>query len=61
MRAIGYRAAIQWLVDNDDTEWAKDDEPAISVTAALISDIYGVTDERVTCDLRRALTKAGRT
>lgn len=60
MRAIGYRAAIQWLVDNDDTEWVMQDEDqgaCLSVTAALVADIYGVDDVKVRRDLKIALTK----
>lgn len=53
--AIPYKAAIQWMVDNDDTYWAKDDEPIISVTACLIADIYGRTNEEVIADLRTAM------
>lgn len=54
MRA-SYNRAIHWMVDNDDTEWTKDEEPMLSVTAALVADLFGKTDETVTKDLRRAL------
>jgi hypothetical protein len=53
--AIPYAAAIQWMVDNDDTHWAKDDDPIISVTACLVADIYGRTNEEVISDLRKSM------
>lgn len=56
--AISYKAAIQWMVDNDDTHWARDDEPIISVTACLVADIYGRTNEEVIADLRKAMRTA---
>ncbi|MGX7874396.1 hypothetical protein ACVDG5_018040 [Mesorhizobium sp. ORM6] len=45
------------MADNDDTEWLQDDEPIISVTAALVADIFEVASERVIADLRRELSK----
>lgn len=59
-RAIPYKDAIQWMVDNDDTEWAKEGEDAPSVTAVLIADIYGKTEDEVRSDLVKGLKKAGR-
>lgn len=56
MKRPGYREAIRWMVDNDDTEWVDVDDPG-SVTAALVADLFGVSDERVRDDLRRALRK----
>lgn len=58
-RAIPYKAAIQWMVDNDDTEWAKDGEDSQSVTASLVADIYCKTDAEVRADLVKGLKKAG--
>lgn len=59
----GYREAITWMALNDDTEWvtefAEVEEPA-SVTACMVADLFGVTQERVTEDLRRALKKRDR-
>lgn len=51
--ALGYRAALRWMLDNDDTEWLKDTDPAISVTAAIVADIYDRTNDEVIVDLRR--------
>lgn len=55
-RIMGYRASLRWMVDNDDTEWARNDDP-VSVTAVLVADIFGVDDEKVRKDLRKMLDK----
>ena len=56
MKRASYREAIRWLADNDDNEWIEDDEDmSVSVTAALIADIFDVPQERVRDDLRRLL------
>lgn len=60
LRPMCYRDALQWLVNNDDTEWTRENDPIISVTAALVADIYDRTNEEVTADLRKALKDAGR-
>ena len=61
MKRASYREAIRWLADNDDNEWIEDDEDmSVSVTAALIADIFDVPQERVKDDLRRALDKRAR-
>jgi len=53
-RAIPYMAAVQWLVDNDDTSFIHDGEhPPLSVSASLVADIYGKTDSEVLAALRR--------
>lgn len=56
--AIPYADAVRWMVLNDDTHWARDEEPIISVTACLVADIYARTNEEVIADLRRALAVA---
>ncbi len=38
--ACSYAAAIQWLVDNDDTCFMDDEDPTPSVTLCLVADIY---------------------
>ena len=57
--AASYRSAIEWMALNDDTEWVKDGEPdcGLSVTAALVADLFGKTDEKVKRDLARAVAK----
>lgn len=53
-----YRQAITWIAQNDDTEWVND-APYVgpSVTASLVADLFGKTDEQVVADLRRALNR----
>ena len=56
-----YRRALQWIVDNDDTEWLdgdQNDDAPLSVTASLVADLFGHSDEKVERDLRKALKKA---
>lgn len=55
-----FRAAIKWLADNDDCEWLEarqfeDGTLPMSVSALLIVDLFGATEERVIKSLRRAL------
>lgn len=47
-----YREALQWIIENDDTEWLALNQTA-SVTASLVADIYKRTDDEVRTDLRR--------
>jgi hypothetical protein len=59
MKRASYRDAIDWMVFNDDTNWLTPDsildgaDIIPSVTASLVADIFGVTTEGVTADLRR--------
>jgi len=57
MRRPGYREAIEWLAGNDDCYWLGDAEPCISVSAALVRDLWDVEDARLIKDLRHALRK----
>lgn len=61
MRRPGYREAVLWIADNDDTEWAgfsPDDAcGSPSVTACLIADLFGVDVERVRKDINRELNQ----
>lgn len=52
-----YRRALQWIAQNDDCEFLKDESPVISVTASLVADMFGKTDETVMRDLDRACLK----
>jgi hypothetical protein len=54
---MGYRASLQWLIDNDDTEWLDEADGAFSVTLALVADIFGKTTEKATDDLRKLTTR----
>jgi hypothetical protein len=60
MRRPGYREAIEWIACNDDNEWLHDKEPIISVTAAMVADLYDVDHSRLFADLRRKLAAMGR-
>lgn len=55
-----YRDAICWMVMNDDTEWIDDQDPSLSVTAALVADLFGRTDAEVLASLQREVRRHGR-
>lgn len=58
MRAIGYREAIKWLCDNDDTCWVFDEQFGHpSVSASLVADIYGKSDMVVKRDIIKQMEK----
>jgi hypothetical protein len=48
-----YKNAIYWIAANDDTEWLDDENSGISVTAALVADLFNKTNEQVTEDIRK--------
>lgn len=56
-RALPYASAIQWIADNDDTEWLWDGKDYLSVSAALVCDLYGKTEQEVARDIRKILLK----
>ena len=58
MKRPAYRTAIKWIAINDDTQWLHDDEPIISVTAALIIDLFDVDEHRFIRDLRKEIGDA---
>ena len=53
MGKMGYRASLQWIIDNDDTCWLEDEEPVASVTSCLVADIFDVSIEKLIKDLKR--------
>jgi hypothetical protein len=64
MRRPGYREAVEWLVLNDDVEWATYDpvgeteaRASVSVTGALVRDLFGVETERLRADIRRGIKR----
>lgn len=60
-RRPGYREAIEWLAGNDDCHWLGDFDghgPMLSVSASMVRDLWGVTDDKLLGDLRRALKRA---
>lgn len=58
MGRLGYRASLDWLLDNDDTDWL-DEDCGPSVTLALLADIFGVDQDKAVADLRRRRDKRG--
>lgn len=54
----GYREAIEWIASNDDCYWLGDHDAIISVSAAMVRDLWGVDDAKLIKDLTRALRKA---
>jgi hypothetical protein len=57
MKRASYREAVEWIARNDDTEWLNEIPQYASVTACLVADLFGVDEDRVFKDLRRALIK----
>lgn len=58
MKRPGYREAIEWLALNDDCYWLDGEAGnSISVCAAMVRDLFGVTDEKLNADLIRACKK----
>lgn len=51
MNRPSYKQALQWIVDNDDTEWLRHEYGSLSVTAAFVADLFGVSDDRIKNDL----------
>lgn len=54
---LGYKAALQWVVDNDDTEWLTSEYGSPSVTAVFLADIYERSIDKVVRDLRKVEAK----
>lgn len=50
--ALGYRAALRWLILNDDCHWLEEERSALSVSASLVADIYEKPDGKVRRDLQ---------
>lgn len=49
-----YKQAIAWMVANDDTEWATatdEDQRTISITGALVADLFDKSDEQIRADI----------
>ncbi len=64
-----YKAALDWIAEQDDTEWIGDyevkeyngdgtwDEPVMSVTATLVADLWKKTPQQLITDLKKALRR----
>jgi len=57
MKRPGYREALEWLAGNDDCYWLADETAFISVSAAMVRDLFDVTDEKLFADLLRVLKR----
>lgn len=57
MKRPSYRLAIDWIADNDDTEWLDDEPPIPCVTATLVADLFGVADDKVIRDIARSVER----
>lgn len=55
---MGYKEALDWIIQNDDTLWLLDEEPIASVTATLIADIFQSGNvDKVTADLLKRIER----
>jgi hypothetical protein len=54
-----YRQAIEWIIENDDTDWVTGNEP-LSVTASLVADLFMKNSNDVRRDLIKGLLKTRR-
>jgi len=52
-----YRRALEWILENDDTEFLTDPNPIPSVTVALVADMFGKTDKIVMRDLAKRVSR----
>lgn len=53
MKRMGYHACLEWLLDNDDCEWLNEPDDPISVSAALVADIFGKDEATIAANLRK--------
>lgn len=52
-----YKQALEWLALNDDTNWLQDENGSLSVSTALVADLFKKSDEQITIDLRKLIVK----
>jgi len=52
-----YKSAIEWIAYEDDTEFVKDDEPTLSVTATMVADLWHKDHAQVVKDIKAALAR----
>jgi uncharacterized protein YxjI len=59
MAQISYKKALEWIINNDDTEWLDtvNDHFFPSVTGCLIADLFGKDIYDVTRDLIKLRSK----
>jgi hypothetical protein len=46
-----YKRAVAWLAANDDNEWLRAPCPMVSVSAALVMDLWGKSERELLVDL----------
>jgi hypothetical protein len=52
LKRPSYRRCLEWLVYNDDCWYLDEANPTISVSAALVADMFGQPDDTVMNDVR---------
>ena len=61
MKRPGYREALEWMALNDDVYWLAEDPQtgagAISVTGAMLRDLWDVSEEKFRKDLLATLRR----
>lgn len=57
MRRPSYRAAVQWITDNDDTEDLMERDDIHPVSVCLVADLFGKTDTEVASAVRQLVLK----
>lgn len=57
MKRPSYKAALEWIALNDDTEFLNDEHGQPSVTLLLVADLFGKSVDLVMMDLRKTIKK----
>lgn len=53
-----YKEAINWIAENDDTDWLHEPNPILSVTASMVADIWKKTESEVIDDIRMQVERS---
>lgn len=48
-----YKSSLDWILNNDDTDWLDEEGASPSVTAAFAADIFGISMEKLVADLKK--------
>src|SRR5687767_8100100 len=63
MRRPGYREAVRWIAENDDTQWLEEPDPEggyfYSVTCAMVADLFDKDQKEVAADISKAIANQG--
>lgn len=58
VRRPGYREAVEWIALNDDvSDWIESDGERVTVTGAMVRDLYGVEPDRLLRDIQRVIKR----